>query len=179
MIIGIIAIIVDRLARRNPIEYARKLGVKVGNDCRFTGNPGWGSEPWLIQIGNHVLLSADIKFITHDASTFLFRDTEEYKNVFKFAPIVIHDNCFIGMRATILSGVEIGTNSIVGAGSLVTRSIPPGEVWGGVPARFICTTKDFADKCKKNRLPLDMEAYKKDMKSELLRVVRQKYSFLD
>lgn len=51
---GIIAIIVDRLARRNPIEYARKLGVKVGNDCRFTGNPGWGSEPWLIQIGNHV-----------------------------------------------------------------------------------------------------------------------------
>lgn len=37
---GIIAIIVDRLARRNPIEYARKLGVKVGNDCRFTGNPG-------------------------------------------------------------------------------------------------------------------------------------------
>lgn len=83
------------------------------------------------------------------------------------------------MRATILSGVEIGTNSIVGAGSLVTRSIPPGEVWGGVPARFICTTKDFADKCKKNRLPLDMEAYKKDMKSELLRVVRQKYSFFD
>lgn len=127
MIIGIIAIIVDRLARRNPIEYARKLGVKVGNECRFTGNPGWGSEPWLIQIGNHVLLSADIKFITHDASTFLFRDTEEYKNVFKFAPIVIHDNCFIGVRATILSGVEIGTNSIVGAGSLVTRSIPPGK----------------------------------------------------
>lgn len=89
MIMGIIAIIVDRLARRNPIEYARKLGVKVGNDCRFTGNPGWGSEPWLIQIGNHVLLSADIKFITHDASTFLFRDTEEYKNVSLFMIIVL------------------------------------------------------------------------------------------
>lgn len=47
-----------------------------GNECRFTGNPGWGSEPWLIQIENHVLLSSDIKFITHDAATFLFRDTE-------------------------------------------------------------------------------------------------------
>ena len=118
------------MARRNPIEYARKLGVKVGKECRFTGNPSWGSEPWLIQIGDHVLLSADVKFSTHDAATFLFRDTEEYKDVFKFAPVVIRDNCFIGMRATILPGVEIGPNSIVAAGSVVTRSVPPGEVWG-------------------------------------------------
>jgi hypothetical protein len=40
--------ITERIARRNPIEYARKIGVKVGNECRFTGNPRWGSEPWLI-----------------------------------------------------------------------------------------------------------------------------------
>ena len=105
--------ITERVARRNPIKYARKIGVKVGNECRFTGNPRWGSEPWLIQVGNHVLLSAEVNFITHDAGTFLFRDTEEYKDVFKFAPIVI------------------GPNSVVAAGSVVTRSVPPGEVWGG------------------------------------------------
>ena len=46
--------ITERVARRNPIKYARKIGVKVGNECRFTGNPRWGSEPWLIQVGNHV-----------------------------------------------------------------------------------------------------------------------------
>ena len=34
--------IVEKVARRNPIEYARKLGVKVGTECRFTGNPRWG-----------------------------------------------------------------------------------------------------------------------------------------
>ena len=45
--------ITERVARRNPIKYARKIGVKVGNECRFTGNPRWGSEPWLIQVGNH------------------------------------------------------------------------------------------------------------------------------
>lgn len=67
---GVISKIADRMARRNPIEYARKLGVKVGKECRFTGNPSWGSEPWLIQIGDHVLLSADVKFSTHDAATF-------------------------------------------------------------------------------------------------------------
>ena len=124
--------ITERVARRNPIKYARKIGVKVGNECRFTGNPRWGSEPWLIQVGNHVLLSAEVNFITHDAGTFLFRDTEEYKDVFKFAPIVIHDNCFIGMRSTLLPGIEIGPNSVVAAGSVVTRSVPPGEVWGGI-----------------------------------------------
>lgn len=128
---GVISKIADRMARRNSIKYARKIGVKVGNECRFTGNPRWGSEPWLIQVGNHVLLSAEVNFVTHDAGTFLFRDTEEYKDVFKFAPIVIHDNCFIGMRSTLLPGIEIGPNSVVAAGSVVTRSVPPGEVWGG------------------------------------------------
>lgn len=128
---SIINSILTRIQKRNPIEYAKKLGVTIGENCRLTGNPGWGSEPWLIQIENHVLLSSEIRFITHDAGTFLFRDTEKYKDVFKFAPIVIHDNCFIGMRSMILPGVEIGPNSIVAAGSVVTRSVPPGEVWGG------------------------------------------------
>lgn len=169
--------ITERVARRNPIKYARKIGVKVGNECRFTGNPRWGSEPWLIQVGNHVLLSAEVNFITHDAGTFLFRDTEEYKDVFKFAPIVIHDNCFIGMRSTLLPGIEIGPNSVVAAGSVVTRSVPPGEVWGGGPAHFIETTKEYADKCKETQLPYDMQAYNTDMKSELLRVTHQAYEF--
>ena len=138
-----------------------------------------GSEPWLIQIGNYVLLSAEINFITHDAATFLFRDTKEYENVFKFAPVVIHDNCFIGMRSTLLPGVEIGPNSVVAAGSVVTRSVPPGEVWGRVPAHFIETTKVYADKCKANRLPYDIDAYNKDMKSEILRVTHQVYDFFE
>lgn len=128
---GVISKIADRMARRNPIEYARKLGVKVGEECRFTGNPRWGSEPWLIQVGNHVLLSAEVNFVTHDAGTFLFRDTEEYKDVFKFAPIVIHDNCFIGMRSTLLPGIEIGPNSVVAAGSVVTRSVHLEKSGGG------------------------------------------------
>lgn len=128
---SIIRKVITKFQMRNPIRYARKIGVTIGKGCRLTGNPGWGSEPWLIKIGEHVLLSAEVRFITHDAGTFLFRDTEKYRDVFKFAPIVIHDNCFIGMRAMIMPGVEIGPNSIVAAGSIVTRSVPPGEVWGG------------------------------------------------
>lgn len=36
-----------------PIGYARRIGVTVGDNCRFIGSPNWGSEPWLISIGNH------------------------------------------------------------------------------------------------------------------------------
>lgn len=104
---SIINSILTRIQKRNSIKYAKNLGVAIGENFRLTGNPGWGSEPWLIQIGNHVLLSSEIRFITHDAGTFLFRDTEKYKDVFKFATIVIQDNCFssyLEMRSMILPG---------------------------------------------------------------------------
>lgn len=45
------------------------------------------------------------------------------------------DNCFIGFGATILPNVKIGDNSIIAAGSMVTKNVPAGEVWGG-PGSF-------------------------------------------
>lgn len=62
------------------------------------------------------------------------KDDQKCKNN---APVVIEDNVFIGARSIILKGVTIGENSIVGAGSVVTRSIPSNQIWGGNPAKFI------------------------------------------
>lgn len=53
----------------NPIRYARKIGVRIGEGCRISGRTNWGSEPWLITIGNHTALSFDCTFITHDGAT--------------------------------------------------------------------------------------------------------------
>ena len=53
------------------------------------------------------------------------------------APVVIENNAFIGANCTILKGVTIGHNSIVGACSVVTKSIPANEIWAGNPAKFI------------------------------------------
>jgi acetyltransferase-like isoleucine patch superfamily enzyme len=64
----------------------------------------------------------------------------------KSSPVVIQKGAFIGAHSTILKGVVIGSDSIVGACSVVTRSIPPGEIWAGNPARFI------------RKLPLTLEA---------------------
>ena len=55
----------------------------------------------------------------------------------KCAPVIIEDNAFIGARSMILKGVKIGKNSIVGAGSIVTKSVPENEIWAGNPARFV------------------------------------------
>ena len=55
----------------------------------------------------------------------------------KKMPIVIEDNAFIGANSIILKGVTIGQNSIIAAGSVVAKSVPTNEIWGGNPASFI------------------------------------------
>lgn len=49
----------------------------------------------------------------------------------------VEDGAAIGSNATILGGVTIGASALIGAGSVVTRNVPPGQVWAGNPARFI------------------------------------------
>jgi len=55
----------------------------------------------------------------------------------RFVTTTVGDNVSIGSNATILGGIKIGSNSLIGAGSVVTKDIPPGEVWAGNPARFM------------------------------------------
>ena len=67
---------------KSPIDYARKIGVKVGKQCHFVTSPNWGSEPWLITIGDHVELSSHVSFITHDGATWVLR--EENRNILRY-----------------------------------------------------------------------------------------------
>lgn len=150
----------------DPIAYAKKIGVEIGEDCCLIGSPDWGSEPWLISIGNHTEISYGCSFITHDGATWVFREQEPYRNTVKFGRIKIGNNCFVGSRTILLPGVVIGDNSIVGAGSVVSKSIPAGEVWAGVPARFISTTSEYAEKCRMNTPNYNLGNYRKNFVEE-------------
>lgn len=160
----------DLYHRADHIQYAKRKGVQVGESCRFVDNPSWGSEPYLISIGSHVLISGNVTFINHDGATWLFREEGPYKDTYKFGPITVGNNCFIGYGATILLNVHIGDNCIIAAGSMVTKDVPSGEVWGGVPAHFLTKTEAYAQKCYENKLPYDVTALKKDPVAEMKRV---------
>ena len=69
-----------------------------------------------------------------------------------------------------MPGITIGPNSVVAAGSVVTKDVPPDTVVGGNPARFISTTNDYAEKCLANTPDYDPAAYETDKKNELLRL---------
>lgn len=113
-----------------PIGCARKMGVKIGENCRMYGSTNWGTEPHMISIGDHVLISFGVTFITHDGATWVFREQEKYKGAAKFGPISVGNNVFIGAKSMILPNVNIGDNAVIAAGAVVTKSVPSGEVWG-------------------------------------------------
>lgn len=157
------------------IQDAIKRGVKVGKDCKFATGIHWGSEPYLISIGNHVAISDNVDFITHDGGTWVFRHLEKYKGVMKIGRIKIHDNCMIGARTIILPCVEIGSNCVVGAGSVVTKSLKPNGVYAGNPAKFICSTKEYVHKCIKNHMKYNKNYVRSENRKERIESLLEGY----
>jgi acetyltransferase-like isoleucine patch superfamily enzyme len=153
------------------IKKLKAAGMQIADDCQVLGNPNsFGSEPWLVSIGKGVTITAGVRFITHDGATRVIRNNPRYANVKKFGRITIHDNCFIGMESVLMPGISIGPNSIVAAGAVVVKDVPPGEVHGGVPAKKICTTEEYAEKILETMPDYNLAAYKQDKKAELLRL---------
>ena len=103
----------------------------LGKNVQIIGGANFGSEPYLIKIGDNTTVSFDCAFVTHDAATRVIRNLPDgNKETVIYAPIVIGKNCFIGCRTVILPGVTIGDNCIIGAGSIVNKNIPPNYIRG-------------------------------------------------
>jgi acetyltransferase-like isoleucine patch superfamily enzyme len=130
-------------AKLDPLGYARSLGVRLGKNVNFYGMPPgmFSTEPWLITIGDNVHITAGCAFITHDGGTLILR--KEAPDLELTAPITVGNDVYIGVRTLIMPGVTIGNRCIIGAGSIVTRSIPDNSVAAGVPARVIKSTDEY------------------------------------
>ena len=109
------------------------------------------SEPYLLSIHNNVRIAANVRFITHDTISLVIDNIPDYFNKhgrmkYYIGNIEVLDNVMIGANSTILYDVKIGPNSIVAAGSVVTKDVPANTVVGGNPAKVICSFDDFVNK---------------------------------
>lgn len=109
-------------------------GSSIGRKSQIIGL-GEGGE---LIIGNNVMMGPEVVIMvtehTHSRVDIPMRNQGVYSST-----VVIEDDVWIGIRTVILKGVRVGKGSIIGAGAVVTKSIPPYSVAGGVPAKVIKT----------------------------------------
>lgn len=142
--------------KRDKTTYARKLGVRIGKGGQILANPYkcFGSEPWLIELGDHVDVTEDAKFFTHDGGIWVARGLKPELNKYdSFRPIKVGNNVMIGVRVQIMPGVTIGDNVIIGGGSIVTKDIPSNSIVAGAPARKISELDKYLEKVTGNIVP--------------------------
>ncbi len=120
-------------------------GAKIGNNCNLCAHTlveddvvigddvtiKSGVYLWNgLRVGNNVFIGPNATF-TNDK----YPRSKQWPE--KHMETILHDGCSIGANATILCGVSIGSNSIVGAGSVVTKDVPPDAKVIGNPAKII------------------------------------------
>lgn len=132
------------------LSWVKRQGVKIGEGCQVK-NPRRIiidiTRPSLLEIGSHVFLHENMSILTHDWTGWtLLPLTGEFIPSHKRTKI--GNNIWFGEGVKVLSGVEIGDNCIIGAYSVVTRSIPANSVAVGTPCRVVCSIEQFCEKRK-------------------------------
>lgn len=114
--------------------YSRTAVIRIGDRVRLAGVTIHCNST--VSIGSQSRLGPGVILCDNDSHR-VARDAVERAYKPAQAPIVLENNVWLGMRCIVLKGVTIGANTIVAAGSVVTRSLPGDILAGGVPARVI------------------------------------------
>lgn len=177
MILKIVNLIYDKVYRlsKGGTAYARRKGVKVGEACRIYIN-AFGSEPWLVEIGDRVTITRGCRLVTHDGSTWLMRDEKGRRQLYR--KVIIGNDVFVGLNSIIMPGVRIGNEVIIAAGSIVTKSVPSGVIVGGNPAKIIGDYHKYKENVMNNYVSnadMDMNKPYKERVLEVLDTSMKKY----
>lgn len=152
-------------------EYLRKKGITIGNDI-FWGNIKTinidTSRPSLVSIGSNVRINTGFNLFTHDYSSMVFLNKfSDFVN--STSSVNIGNNIYFGRNCSVLKGVSIGDNCIIGYGSIVTSNIPPNSIAVGIPAKVICSLEEYYNKKKEKGLT-DAVEYAKSIVHNLHRI---------
>lgn len=126
-------------------KQARIAGVTIGQG-NFIASRFWSTEPYLITIGDHCQITNGVKMLTHGGSQVL---RDKYPDFDTFGKIKIGNYVYIGANSLINAGVTIEDNVLVAAGSVVTKSLRAKGVYGGNPAKYICSIEEYEKKNSK------------------------------
>ena len=128
----------ERLRLNRRWRQLRRQGLQLGADV-WLPRSTWIDPDYcfLVSIGDHCGFGEECLILAHDAQM------DEFLNSARVGRVVIRESSHIGVRTVILPGVEIGPRTIVGANSVVSRSLPPDTVCAGNPAQVLCTLDDY------------------------------------
>lgn len=133
------------------INYLIGLGISVG-ERTFFQSPDTAcvdiTRPLLVEIGKDCIFLENFTLLTHDNVTQVFRNLY-HEFLPSSGPVTIGNNVYFARNCTVLKGVTIGDNCIIGFGSVVTKDIPSGSVAVGCPARVLCTIEEYYHKRQK------------------------------
>lgn len=135
--------------KHDKIGYSRFLGVRMGEGCQVLADPeyAFGTEPWLIKLGDHVDVTAGVHFLNHEGGIWCARGLDKkYEALDIFAPTEVGDNVMIGMNSLIMPGIKIGSNVIIAGHCVITKDIPDNSIVAGVPGKIIGHVDAFIDK---------------------------------
>lgn len=122
-----------KLVRHSGVKFLPPNNEKDKRIYFIGTNVTWDSaHPELIEICNNAHITNGCVLLTH----YFTLDNRGWVN-WHHGRIKIEEHVFLGTNVIITKPVTIGHHSVVGAGSVVTKDIPPCEIWGGVPAKFI------------------------------------------
>ena len=146
------------------VSYLRSLGAHIGVITRFVSPAkihfDEGRSKY-IYIGDSCTICCGVSILAHDHSFSVFSHLGEPLLFTKAVPVIIGNNVFVGENSTILCGVTIGDNVIIGAGSVVSKDIPSNSIAYGNPCTTIGSINDFYIKKKNEIMDVIFNVYRK------------------
>lgn len=136
------------------INYLRKRGITIGDDCFFQSPKTAvvdSTRPLLVEIGRHCYFLENFTLLTHDNITKVFGPLY-HDYVPSSGKVTIGNNVYFTRNCTVLKGVTIGDNCIIGFGSTVTHDIPANSVVVGTPAKVLCSIEDYYKRRKQQSI---------------------------
>jgi len=140
---------IAKLSSNLYVGFLRRKGVHIGEGTVFFsgGRNVDYTRPCLVEIGNNCVFTRGVQLLTHGYDWSVLR--EKYGELLcSSGKVVIGDNVFLGINSVILKGVQIGSNTIVGAGSVVTHNLPANCVAAGNPCEVIMSIDEYFNKRK-------------------------------